>query len=117
MLIVDHKGLELIRKYGLDDFPEVEFTFHRLDGGIIATRPCELGGVELHVAFDKKFRASARKQIEDFCDSFDCELWGFIPDKRKHTLNMATKIGFKYITSKKCLMHSGDIELIHFIRR
>jgi len=84
-------GLKSIREFGLSNFPDDNFYYFIVDGGVIAVRPF-LDGCEMHVAFHD--RSKVRKSCDKFCRWFGGKWFAIIDCNKKSLINGAKKIGF-----------------------
>ena len=87
------EGLSLIRELGLNEFPDMCNDYYKVDGGVIASVPSLLGGMEMHIAFDDK--SKVRGSVANFCDTMGGTWWAIIRKERRSVINSAIKAGFK----------------------
>lgn len=85
-------GLQTIREFGLPDFPDIYDDYYFVDGGIIAARPCQFGGNEMHIAFNEPHKA--RLSVPKFCDFVGGTWWAIIRTNRQSVINSTLKAGF-----------------------
>lgn len=108
-------GLQLMRDFGQPDFPHSrDMTYYLVDGGVIACRPCWLGGNELHVSFNQP--GKCRNASIKFCNYFGGEWWALIEDRYKAAINTAKKAGFEYQCHFEGERMSGKITGVHALR-
>lgn len=85
-------GLQTIREFGLSEFPDCYEDYYLVDGGIIAVRPCQFGGMEMHVAFNEPHKV--RLSVSKFCDFAGGTWWAIIRSNRQSVINSSLKAGF-----------------------
>ena len=109
--------IELIRSYGIKNFPDIDCEYVAFDCGVVAIRDCIFGGKEIHVAFKRGHRHKARACVDDLCNSLGCDVWALIEDQYKHAVNMAKKLGFVFICKSKGARMDGTITEVHVLKR
>lgn len=87
-------GNQMIREFGLAEFPNVDAKYYLVDGGVIAAMNCRFGGMEMHIAFQDK--SLVRSSVSKFCDAVGGVWWAIIRCDKKSVINSAIKSGFEF---------------------
>lgn len=87
-------GNQMIREFGLTEFPNINAKYYLVDGGVIATTGCRFGGMEMHIAFQDK--SMVRNSVSKFCSEIVGPWWALIRSDRKSVINSAIKSGFEF---------------------